>query len=354
MTTLTPLPSPVRRTLVPDTSEPNLAVRLNAFDSLYDSQVPSLCVDTIDALTRHAEDGPARLLVDDHVAGRSGIEEVILELHHAPLSLRSSVWAVSRVAGERTTPAEIAEHARSVERRLREWHERELPPVIPSIVLGTIALRRTPLTIEPLMARFAVAVDSQGGREPLAAAVAAHDDPGAWSEILGGLKHRGTRAVGCFAVAPERRLLDVVSSSFPEAVVQLQLEPVLDELRWLVAPVHLPATTEEVRNIHKKPDTARSPERVRRLVEKPGLAVSPEHVEPLRHLLLGSLAYVGLAPAFPRHLRSDRLVREVRRAFNRHTCAICPPGDRGLTELLLVARLRWLAKTSWNTRRSRS
>jgi transposase-like protein len=156
--------------------------------------------------------------------------------------------------------------------------------------------------------------------------------------------------VGLAAIPPAEAIEDAVRAHCPTAVVQLQLGPVLDELQWLVTPGLLPRATQATRALHAAPDRRSAQLQACALLDTPGLTSSPGDLQRLRRLLEGTLPYLERPRAHWRHLRSDRLAREVRRAFKQHTCAIASPTDPALLEVLFLARLRWMAKTLWTKR----
>jgi len=283
-------------------------------------------------------------IVERYRRGDGTIEETMLELHQAGISVRRAEAAARALWGAQVTAATVSEFNARIAARISRWRNRPIRGPHPYVFLGAIELPcRWGRETRAVHVLAAVGVNRKGFREVLGVGDGANGDPRAWRPFLRRLKARGLTGVRLVVTAPDPRIGAAAAAVWPVAARQICLWQLHRELLAQVGLEQLPGVLVLLRAILAGGNPRSARVRTR------------EAVAALRRMRLPAAARMleqagGSLPshlAFPRrhwrHLRSNQALMKVLRQIRERTCLVGAFSDGDGALLLACARLRYMA-----------
>ena len=283
-------------------------------------------------------------IIERYRRGDGTIEETMLELHQAGISVRRAEAVARALWGAHVTTATVSEFNAQIAARISRWRNRPIRGPHPYVFLGAIDLPcRWGRETRAVHLLAAVGVNRDGFREVLGVGDGANGDPRAWRPFLRRLKARGLAGVRLVVTAPDPRIGAAAAAVWPAAARQICLWQLHRELLAQVALAHLPRVLAFLGAIlaDGSPQAARLRTR--------------EAVAELRRMRLPAAARVleqaggSLSNhlAFPRehwrHLRSNLTLMKVLRQIRERARLVGALSDGDSAVLLASARMRYMA-----------
>jgi len=310
---------------------------------------------------RGAAEGPASkarnlpvgmVIVNRRRRGESSIEETLLEVYHAALSVHEAEHVARTLWGPRFGVSAVAALGRKVARRIDVWRHRPIRGRYLYVFLTGADLKRSwGNGSETVGVLVALGVNAQGGRDMLGVVAGDRGDETAWLDFLRGLRQRGLTGVRLFIGDPMPGLGAGIAALFPGSAYQLCVLQFYRSVLALVPTAQSPAVEELLKTIHASDDRAAARARAAqiestmRLMSLPFVAVAiAEYIEP-------TLSYFAFPAAHWRHLRSNHLLNRALRDVRERARLVCAFSDGPSAVHLVGARLRFLAERSWFRRR---
>lgn len=275
--------------------------------------------------------------------GRSGLEEVVLELFHGGISPAHAEIAARRLFGPPAGLAELAARAHDLRRGITAWLERPLACAQTCVFLQSVTItRKSAQGLLETEVQAAVGVDARGGLGVLGIA---SSTSGSWDGLLGGLRRRGLPDVELFVGDSGTGVGSAVRKHFPRARYQVCLARLEELMLYKVPAAQVHIVVDAFAALHAAPGVGEARAVIAALHPKlhEGDAAAALLAEAGDHLFT-HLAY----PAAQRSHLSDAGFLKKTLGHLRTRIRLLGPGlDDEALVLLLAARLRqiWSAET---------
>ena len=197
----------------------------------------------------------------------------------------------------------------------------------------------------------AIAVNSEGYREIIGVAEGAKEDKAGWSSFLTHLKGRGLRGVKLFISDKCMGLVESIAEFYPEARWQRCVVHFYRNVFSLVPKGKVREVAAMLKAIHAQENRQQAMAKAKyvetRLVamklKKAATMVSDGIPE--------TLEYMSFPDEHWRHIRTNNPLERIMREIRRRTRVVGSFPDGNSALMLVAARLRHIAGTTWGTRR---
>ncbi len=291
-------------------------------------------------------------IIERYRRRESSIEEALIEMYLAGVSVRRVEDITEALWGTRVSPATISELNKKVYGQIEIWRNRKLDTSYPYVYLDGIVLKRSWAgEVRNVSVLVAIGVDSDGFREVLGVCEGAKEDEKGWGEFLSQLKQRGLTGV---QLVISDKCLGLVESSarfFPEAQWQRCCVHWYRNIFSHVPNTKVREVAAMLKAIHAQEDQAAAEEKARLVAQKLQSMKLPKAADMVTEGVQETLSYYHFPREHWRQLRTnnplERIMREIRRRTRVVGCF--PDGHSAL--MLAAARLRYITGTQWGTRR---
>jgi transposase-like protein len=291
-------------------------------------------------------------IIERYRRRESSIEEALIEMYLAGVSVRRVEDITEALWGTRVSPGTISELNKKVYGQIEAWRNRKLEMRYPYVYLDGIVLKRSWAgEVRNVSVLVAIGVDEEGFREVLGVCEGAKEDEKGWSEFLSHLKQRGLKGVRLVVSDKCLGLVESASRFFPAAQWQRCCVHWYRNIFSHVPNTKVREVAAMLKAIHAQEDKAAAEEKARLVAQKLRSMKLPKTAQMVEEGVLETLSYYSFPREHWRQLRTnnplERIMREIRRRTRVVGCF--PDGNSAL--MLTAARLRYITGTKWGTRR---
>ncbi len=291
------------------------------------------------------------VIIDRRRRGESSVEETLLEIYQAGLSVQQAERIVDALWGSRLDLASVCTLGRKIARSIDAWRNRPIRGRHIYVSLTAVELKRNwGSGCRMVSVLVAVGVNAEGIREVLGVIAGDRDDRTTWREFLRSLQKRGLNGVKLFIGDQLPGVASEITELFPEAAYQHCVLQFYRSVLSLAPAAQMPTVEGLLKTIHASGDraTARARaaqiESTMRLMSLPFVAVAiAEYVE-------ATLTYYAFPAAHWRRLRSNYLLNRIMRDIRERARVVGAFSDGPSAVLLVSARLRHVADQCWSRR----
>jgi transposase-like protein len=297
----------------------------------------------------------ASQVIDRSRRRETSVEEALVEMDLAGVSVRRVEDITEALWGTRVGPSTVSGLSQKIDARIRAWRERPITGEHPYVYLDGVWLNREfGGEVRPVAVLVAVGVNADGFREILGVMEGAKEDSESWRSFLRHLKERGLTGVRLVISDTCLGLVEALGACFPEA-------------RWQRCGVHFDRNvlrvvpTGKVREvvallkaIHAQEDREAALAKAEQVVAKLAALRLTQAAEVVQAGVAETLAYTSFPREHWTRIRTNNPLERLNREVKRRTRVVgtSPDGESAL--MLVAARLRYVAGTTWGTRRDLS
>src|SRR5262250_1485688 len=294
----------------------------------------------------------ATAIIERYRRRESSVEEALVEMYRAGVSVRRVEDITEALWGTRVSPSTVSELNQKIYGTLEAWRNRPIEGEHPYVYLDGIVLKRSWAgEVRNVSLLVAIGVNESGYRKILGICEGAKEDKTGWSAFLKHLKERGLKGV--------RLITSDACIGLTESAVEFFLEAAWQRciVHWYRNIFsHVPSTKVReiaamLKAIHAGEDLAAAREKANRVIEKlRGLRLS-RAAELVETAVEETLAYYAFPEEHWRRIRTNNPLERILREIRRRTRVVgaFPDGQSALN--LAAARLRHIAGTAWSTKR---
>lgn len=291
-------------------------------------------------------------IIERYKRRESSIEEALIEMYLAGVSVRRVEDITEVLWGTRVSPGTISEPNKKVYGHIEAWRKRELKGTYPYVYLDGIYLKRSwGGEFENVSILVALAVDNEGYREIIGTSEGMKEDKESWAAFLKELKNRGLKGTQMFIGDRCLGLVEAVGEIFPEAKFQRCVVHFYRNMFSVVSKGKAKDVAAMLKAIHAQEDLESAREKAQAVAKKLKDMKLTDAAKKLEEGIEETLSFMR----FPREhwikIRTnnglERLMREIRRRTRAAGCF--PDGNSAL--MLVCARIRHISSTSWGTKR---
>jgi transposase-like protein len=291
-------------------------------------------------------------IVERYRRRESSVEEALIEMYLAGVSVRRVEDITEALWGTRVSPSTVSKLNQKIYKKIDVWRNRQLTRNYPYVYIDGIALKRSwGGEVRNVSILVAIAVADDGYREVIGAVEGAKEDRESWGDFLRQLKDRGLKGVQLVISDKCLGLVEAVAETFPKARWQRCVVHFYRNVFTKVPKGKVRAVAAMLKAIHAQEDREEALAKARSVVKKLTQMKLKKAAELLQEGIEETLSYYSFPREHERHIKTnnplERILREVRRRTR--VVGSFPDGHSAL--MLVAARLRHIAGTRWGTKK---
>lgn len=291
-------------------------------------------------------------IVERYRRRESSIEEALIEMYLAGVSVRRVEDITEALWGTRVSPSTVSQLNQKIYGTIEQWRQRPIEGQFPYVYLDGIYLKRSwGGEVRNVSVLVAIGVSLDGYREILGVAEGAKEDKASWTGFLRYLKERGLDGVQLFVSDRCLGLVESLADFFPDARWQRCIVHFYRNAFSLVPKGKVREVAAMLKAIHAQECLEEARGKAQAVAEKLEGMKLPKAAQLVREGAEETLAYYAFPSEHWRRIRTnnpmERIMREIRRRTRVVGCF--PDGNSAL--MLVAARLRHVAGTRWGSRR---
>ena len=290
-------------------------------------------------------------IVERYRRRESSVEEALIEMYLAGVSVRRVEDITEALWGTRVSPSTVSELNQKIYSTIEAWRARPIDAEYPYVFLDGIYLKRSwGGEVRNVSVLVAIGVGIDGFREILGVAEGAKEDKASWTNFLRQLKERGLKGVKLFTSDRCLGLVESLADFFPDSLWQRCVVHFYRNVFSLVPTGRVREVAAMLKAIHAQEAKAEALAKIEQVAAKLELMRLGKAAELVRSGAPETLSYYAFPEQHWRRIRTnnpmERIMREIRRRTRVVGCF--PDGNSAL--MLVSARLRHIAGTKWGTR----
>lgn len=279
------------------------------------------------------------------------VEEAMIEMYITGVSVRRVEDITEALWGTKVSPGTISNLNKKIYKEIEKWRNEPLKNHYTYVYIDGIWLKRSWAgEVRNVSVLVAIGVNNDGFREIIGVAEGSKEDKASWANFLRYLKSRGLERIDLIISDKSLGLLEVIPDFYPKAkwqrcmvhfyrnIFSLVPHGKVKEVATMLKAIHAQENIEEAR---RKRDMV-----VQKLVEmKLGKAA-----EAVRKVGDETFSYYSFPVEHWKRIRTNNGLERIMKEIRRRTRVVgaFPDGESAL--MLVAARLRHVASTTWSSR----
>ena len=291
-------------------------------------------------------------IIERYKRRESSIEEALIEMYLAGVSVRRVEDITEALWGTRVSPGTISELNKKVYVHIENWRNRPLTGEYPYVYLDGIFLKRSwGGEYENVSILVALAVNNEGYREVLGAIEGGREDKESWLNFLRHLKERGLKGTKLVVGDKCVGLVEALGEVFPEAAFQRCIVHFYRNMFTSVPKSKVKDVAAMLKAIHAQEDIESAREKAGSVVQKLRSMKLSEAAAKLEKGIEETLSYMHFPREHWTRIRTNNGLERIMREIRRRTRVVGSFPDGHSALMLVCARLRHIAGTSWGEKR---
>ncbi len=291
-------------------------------------------------------------IIDRYRRRESSVEEALVEMYLAGVSVRRVEDVTEALWGTRVSPSTVSELNQRIYAKIEAWRNRPIENEHPYVYLDGIWLKRSwGGEVKNVAVLVAIGVNQEGDREVLGVVEGAKEDSESWTAFLRQLKERGLRGVKLFVSDRCLGLVENLAEFYPEASWQRCVVHFYRNVWTMVPKGKVREAAAMLKAIHAQEDREAARAKAAQVVAKLRVMRLAGAADLLAAGVEETLSYYAFPSEHWRSIRTnnpqERIMPEIRRRTR--VVGAFPDGRSAL--MLVAARLRHVAASAWGKRR---
>ena len=291
-------------------------------------------------------------IIERYRRRESSIEEAMIEMYLAGVSVRRVEDITEALWGTRVSPSTVSELNQKIYVHIDAWRNRPLEDEYPYVFLDGIWLKRAwGGSVEKVAVLVAIAVGSDGYREILGTCEGTKEDKESWRNFLRHLKERGLKGVRLIVSDKCLGLVEALGEFFPEAQWQRCVVHWYRNVFTAVPKGKVKAVAAMLKAIYAQEDREAARRKAKDVAEKLEAMKLGNAAQIVREGVEETLCYMAFPTEHWRQIRTNNPLERIMREIRRRTRVVGAFPDGRSALMLVAARLRHIAGTRWGTKR---
>jgi putative transposase len=291
-------------------------------------------------------------IIERYRRRESSIEEAMIEMYLAGVSVRRVEDITEALWGTRVSPSTVSELNQKIYAHIDAWRNRPIEGEHPYVFLDGIWLKRSwGGTVENVAVLVAIAVGADGYREILGVCEGTKEDKESWRNFLRHLKERGLKGVRLVISDKCLGLVEALGEFFPEAQWQRCVVHWYRNVFTAVPKGKVKAVAAMLKAIHAQEDRQAALRKAEDVAVKLDAMKLGKASKIVREGVAETLSYMAFPTEHWRQIRTNNPLERIMREIRRRTRVVGAFPDGRSALMLVAARLRHIAGTRWGTKR---
>lgn len=291
-------------------------------------------------------------IIERYRRRETSIEEALIEMYLAGVSVRRVEDITEALWGTRVSPGTISNLNKKAYEHIEKWRNRPLTEEYPYIYVDGVFLKRCwGEEYENISILVAIGVSGDGYREIIGAAEGLKEDFESWKNFFVWLKQRGLKDPRLIIGDKALGMTESIGQVFPKAKYQRCIVHFYRNVFSVTPKTKRKEVTKMLKAIHAQEDKAAALEKAKAVEEKlRGMRLS-KAAEKVHDSIRETLTFMSFPEEHWMRIRTNNTLERINREIKRRTKVVgsFPDGESAL--MLVCARLRHVASSSWGTKR---
>ena len=291
-------------------------------------------------------------IIERYRRRESSIEEAMMEMYLAGVSVRRVEDITEALWGTRVSPSTVSELNQKIYVHIDAWRNRPIEGEHAYVFLDGIWLKRAwGGEVENVAVLVAIAVGSDGYREILGVCEGTKEDKESWRNFLRHLTERGLKGVRLVISDKCLGLVEALGEFFPEAKWQRCMVHWYRNVFTAVPKGKVKAVAAMLKAIHAQEDRQAARRKAEDVVEKLEAMKLDKAAQDRGEGVEETLTYMAFPTEHWRQIRTNNPLERIMREIRRRTRVVGAFPDGRSALMLVAARLRHIAGTRRGTKR---
>lgn len=291
-------------------------------------------------------------IIERYRRRETSIEEALIEMYLAGVSVRRVEDITEALWGTRVSSGTISNLNQKAYEHIEMWRCRPLTSEYAYVYMDGVYLKRSwGDEIQNVSVLVAIGVDQNGYREILGAAEGMKEDYESWRTFLLWLKERGLKGVRLFIGDKNLGMLETIGEIFPEAKYQRCIVHFYRNVFSVVPKGKMRRVAMMLKAIHAQESKKAAREKARQVAEELREMKLGKAAQKVEDSIEETLTFMDFPSQHWTRIRTNNMLERVNREIKRRTRAIGAFPDGNSALMLVCARLRYVAGSSWGEKR---
>ena len=290
-------------------------------------------------------------IIERYKRREESVEEALIEMYLAGVSVRRVEDITEALWGTKVSSGTVSNLNKKIYGTIEQWRNRPITGNHPFIYLDGISLKRSwGGEVRNISVLVCIGVNQDGCREILGVAEGAREDTESWRSFLRYLKHRGLSGVDLIISDKSLGLVEVLGEFYPTAQWQRCVVHFYRNVFTVTPKGKRKEVAAMLRAIHAQEDRNAARQKAADVVKKLEEIRLGKAAIIVRDGIEETLSYMNFPREFWRRIRTNNPLERIMREIRRRTRVVgnFPDGESAL--MLVAARLRHIATTTWSTK----
>ena len=291
-------------------------------------------------------------IIERYRRRETSIEEALIEMYLAGVSVRRVEDITEALWGTKVSPGTISNLNQKAYEHIETWRCRPITGEYAYVYMDGVYLKRSwGDEIQNVSVLVAIGVDQNGYREILGAAEGMKEDYESWKTFLVWLKERGLKGVRLFIGDKNLGMLETIGEVFPDAKYQRCIVHFYRNVFSAVPKGKMREVAMMLKAIHAQENKKAAWEKAKQVTEKLREMKLGKAAQKVEDSIEETLTFMDFPSQHWTRIRTNNMLERVNREIKRRTRAIGAFPDGNSALMLVCARLRHVAGSTWGEKR---
>lgn len=291
-------------------------------------------------------------IIERYRRRETSVEEAMIEMYLAGVSTRRIEDVSEILWGSSVSASTVSNLNERAFASVEEWRNRPLERAYPYVYVDGIYLKRSwGGSYENVAVMVAIGVNDDGYREVIGAAEGFTESSECWREFLSWPKSRGLRGVRMFTGDKAAGMVGAIAEVFPGAAYQRCTVHFYRSVLARVPKSKRPRVAAMLKAIHAMESREASEAKALEVAEELEGSRLGEAARVVRDGYAETLTYARFPREHWRRVRTNNAIERLNREIRRRTRVVGTFPDGRSALMLVTARLKYVAESSWGSRR---
>ena len=291
-------------------------------------------------------------IIERYRRRETSVEEAMIEMYLAGVST-GRIEDVSEILwGSSVSAATVSNLNERAFEAVEAWRNRPLERAYPYVYVDGIYLKRSwGGSYENVAVMVAIGADDDGYREVIGAAEGFTESSECWREFLSWLRSRGLRGVRMFTGDKAAGMVGSIAEVFPDAAYQRCTVHFYRNAPAGVTKARRPRVAAMLKAIHAMESREAAEAKALEVASELEKSKLREAAMVVRDGYAETLTYTRFPREHWRRIRTNNAIERLNREIRRRTRVVGTFPDGRSALMLVTARLKYVAESSWGSRR---
>jgi transposase-like protein len=292
-------------------------------------------------------------IIERYRRRESSVEESLVEMYLAGVSVRRVEDVTEALWGTRVSPSTVSDLNQKIYERIEQWRKRELQSHYSYVFMDGIWLKRSWGTeVQNVSVLVAIGVNEAGFREVIGVCEGMTEDKESWKNFLRHMYERGLKTIDLVISDKSAGLMAVLPEIYPQAAWQRCIFHFHKNVIHQVSRSKREDVAAMLKAIHAQESAKAAKQKADSIADELDNMKLKKAACILRDGIDETLVYHRFPREHHRSIRTNNMLERIMKEIRRRTRVVGSFPDGKSALMLVSARLRYIATSSWSDNRA--